>query len=167
MISKCRTMTALGTNTRVFVMLKMIAALVLFVSGLPKIISATSEHAYLDRPDAVLSFLTVRSSFLVVGNLEILTALYVIAFYESRWSVYLIQSLTATFLIYRLGRLLLSEGGPCPCLGNAGMWFNMTVRQIDAISTAFLIVLVAISILLGFENAHENRANAHINGAIK
>lgn len=94
------------------------SALLLFITGIAKIVSATGSARLLQYSDSILH-MPFREIFWAVGAVEVGVAL-IMFFSNSFLLKYLILSwLSTNFLIYHIG--LAWSGGwqkTCPCLGN-------------------------------------------------
>src|SRR6185503_2165776 len=91
------------------------AAVMLAITGAAKIISAAGPAAFLRYPDPLFG-LPFRTILWGVGGLELAVASY--CFWGGRvWhKASLIASLSCSFLVYRLGLVMVGYHRPCQCL---------------------------------------------------
>ncbi len=123
------------------------AAIVLVVVALAKLVSAFSGVAYLRVANPVLSFFSNRVVLLLAGNVELAVALFLFARADSPHASMTLLALCATFVVYRLGLVLLQVRAPCPCLGRASDWLHLTPDQADRVALCVLLLLTGLGLL--------------------
>jgi hypothetical protein len=124
-----------------------LAAGLLVVVGIVKIISSYSGVAYLSHFDPVLSFLTNRTLILLAGGIEIVLAVIIFLRPQSWVARYGLLSLCFMFSVYRIGGVALGVQSPCPCLGRASDWLHITPHAADEVALSLLIVFSLIAII--------------------
>lgn len=96
------------------------AAIVLFLLGALKLFSWFAQQDFGHEPDAVLG-VRVRDVMLVMGVIEVSSAIWILLFAPPRAAAWLVLALGTAFVAYRI--LLTSLGGTaCPCLGAIRSW---------------------------------------------
>jgi len=123
-------------------------AVLLFITAVAKLYSATGTARALDYPDALLP-LTNRHVFNLVGALELgLSAFLLMKSGQQSLKLWLLLWLAVNFLVYRAG--LWSQGSPalCDCLGNLNEKLPLSPRLINAVMLVVLAWFGAGSALL-------------------
>jgi hypothetical protein len=123
----------------------LIAAVILTITGLLKVLSTFSSVPYLANPDPVLTFMSNKSVLLIAGNLELVIALLIFLRPQGLHARQALLALCATLVMYRIGLWILPVSRTCPCLGRATDWLHLTPTQAESISRTLLLILALIA----------------------
>jgi hypothetical protein len=124
-----------------------LAGFLLLLVGVIKLISAFSGVAYLREFDPVLTFLHNEQVLIIIGNIELALAVLLLMspnVLEVRLGL---LALCATFVIYRISRLVLHVTTPCPCLGRASDWLHITPSHALALANCLLFIFGTIGVI--------------------
>jgi len=118
------------------------AAIMLAVSAMAKLVSATGSARILEEDDPIFLF-SFRKVFWLIGSLELVIAL--IYFFGRRYwvSVLLTAWIAACFVVYRLVLWWVGWHHPCACLGNLTDAIHVSPQSTD---TAMKIILAYLLI---------------------
>lgn len=120
------------------------AGILLALVGPVKLATALVPAPYLAHADPVISFMSVRAVLVCAATLELLVAACLLLAPGHWYARMGLLALCATFAIYRLGTVLLEVRSPCPCLGRASDWLQLTPRQVDSLALGLLAVLLLV-----------------------
>jgi hypothetical protein len=123
-------------------------AILLFLAGAAKLISASQKLAVLTMPDPLIGFLSVRQIDNIVGVLEVVLAGYIFTPRKVLFQLGLVAWLSVLFIIYRIGLTLVGFRGMCPCLGNASSWLKTSDASINNIAKIMLAYFFVGSVCL-------------------
>lgn len=115
------------------------AGVVLALTGLAKVFSATGPAQSLDIVDPVFG-IPFRQLFLLVGLTELLIAFFCLFTNRCKLSQIAVAWLSSDFFIYRVALVSLGWHRPCACLGNFTDLLHLPPRTID----------IAMKIVLGY-----------------
>ncbi len=118
------------------------AVVILIVTALAKLISATGKARALALPDPML-MLTNREVLVVAGSIELLLAGYLFFGRKSWLKVPLVAWLATNFLIYRLGLMWMGVHKPCGCLGTITDALAIPPTTVDLLLKIVLAYLLA------------------------
>lgn len=107
------------------------AAVLLFITGAAKILSAFSGAVALDQPDALL-ILPHRYIFLLLGGLELGVSAFLLIGRNLKMQLLVIAWLAANFLFYRLGLIWMNGSSFCNCLGSFNEYLPISPRTLNA-----------------------------------
>ena len=93
------------------------AAVILLFTAAAKFISSAGSAKILLHRDPLIG-LEFQDLFRIVGSVELAVALVCIFCKQKLISVGLVAWLATSFLVYRIGLVLIGYHRPCPCLGN-------------------------------------------------
>src|ERR1035437_1114934 len=117
------------------------SGLLLTASACGKMLSATGRTPVLHATDPIFS-IEFRYLFLMVGTIELATALFCFLVHEVGARISAISLLAANFLGYRFGLWMLNYHEPCGCLGNLTSAIGISAREAEAIARWILAYLV-------------------------
>jgi hypothetical protein len=134
-----------------------LAGVVLFMTGIGKLIAASGSSPLMERPDPLLLF-NMKYLILATGAAELLLSLYM--FFGSNRSLQsgLVAWMAANFGLYRLGLLFIGVTAPCACLGNVTDMLGIGPSTSILLANIALIYLFLVGIV-GF--AISSRARKH------
>ncbi len=118
-----------------------VSCLILAVSGLSKLISASGSARILSESDAIFG-INNQHLLVAVGALEICVVVALAIISSLRGKLLLIAAVSTNFLLYRCGLWLLDVPRPCPCLGNASAWVHIDPKTLDLIMKGALAWLL-------------------------
>lgn len=124
-----------------------IAAVLLVLTGLFKLIDAANPNRYFESRDAVLTFVTHRQMLWLAGGLEIALAIYIYFIPNVRTCGLALLWFCGLIVTYKCGLWLTYFTEPCSCLGILGHMFKITNRQTEFITWALLAAFTAIGIM--------------------
>jgi hypothetical protein len=113
------------------------SGLLLTVTAIAKLVSASGSARILQYPDPVLS-IPYRDVFWIVGVVELGIALVCFMDKRVRLQAGLVAWLATNFVVYRLGLLWVGYHGWCHCLGNLTDALKISPQTAD---TAMKIIL--------------------------
>lgn len=118
-----------------------LAASVLFITGLVKLVSAGGDARILSLKDQLLS-LTHRQVYIGIGLIELLISGYLWFGKSAKLQLTALAWLLTNFAVYRL--VLWSGGGSreCGCLGNALDWWPWMMKHQNTIMSCLLGFLI-------------------------
>jgi hypothetical protein len=128
-----------GGSSKISFRIIYVAGLLLLLTGVAKLISATGSAGILNWPDPLLG-INYRYVFWTVGTLEVLVSLYVFLGEDIWTKAALVGSLATCFAIYRFGLLLIKYDRPCGCLGNLTDQLHIAPQVAD----------IAMKVILGY-----------------
>ncbi len=124
------------------------ALLILSVSVLAKLISASQGSRDLTFPDPLFPFMTKQELMLVACAAEMAVIAPLVISTNSVLTLISLASLSSCFALYRLGVAWLGSSlQPCPCLGNAATWLGVRPAVSDHMSNGLMLYLLLVSIL--------------------
>jgi len=131
-----------------------IAAVLLVLAALSKVMSVWKPSAYLSTANPVLSVLSNRQVFLAVALLELVVAGAILSGWLELWTqVQWVFWLGLQFAVYRLILLLAKEPEPCKCFGDLFLWLGLGPVFVDWFSKVSLVYFLAPSGVLLFVRA--------------
>jgi len=119
-----------------------VSGVLLSVTGIAKLISSAGSARILEYHDPILS-IEFRYVFLVVGTLEILTALYCFFGRQQYLKIFGVAWLATNFMLYRMGLILVGYRKPCSCLGTLTSALHIspdTANKIMEVVLFFLLI---------------------------
>jgi len=118
-----------------------LASVVLFLTGVGKLIAAGGSARILTQPDPLLG---VANKFLImgVGLIEVVAAGYLLFGARSILKGWVVTWLAGNFGLYKIGLAMMGSPKPCGCLGSISDALGMSAR------TAALVSNVALGYLL-------------------
>lgn len=128
-----------GYSSKIGTRIIYVAGLLLLLTGVAKLISATGTVGILNWPDPLLG-IHYRYVFWTVGTLEVLVSLYVFLGEDLLTKAALVGSLATCFAVYRFGLLLIKYDRPCGCLGNLTDQLHIAPQVAD----------IAMKVILGY-----------------
>jgi len=129
-------------------------ALVLLVTSLAKLYSATGTAPVLELPEALLP-MSNRQMFMCAGLVELITAAYLWLGNSEVIKLVWIAWLGGNFVLYRVASVLFVVGRPCPCLGSMTERIPLKPGTISNILGGIVIYMIFGSCF--FLVAHWNR----------
>jgi hypothetical protein len=130
-------------NTKIIRAFLFSAGALLLITALAKLISASGGVHILKTSDPVL-YLSFRHVFRVVGSIELVVAL--VCFFGKRPGLQtaLVAWLATSFLLYRVGLLLVGYHKPCSCagLGNLTDALHISPQTADTAMKTILAYLL-------------------------
>jgi NADH:ubiquinone oxidoreductase subunit K len=122
-------------------------SLILWTTGLLKLLSAFASAGILSQKDPLLAFLTVRELLLSSAFIEIVVA--IILWRERHASIKPLVTIwiASMFSIYRLGLWLIAYKGSCPCLGTIGDWIPIPHKLLDHFLLSTILFMYTIGII--------------------
>jgi len=119
----------------------------LFISAIPKLISAFGASRMLQEIDAITG-LSNQEAYIVAGLLEVLVG--VLLLFRKTWAYGEIGLawLGVTFFAYHMISVTLGLNRACPCLGNALDWWPWLVGKGEWVSWGILLVLLGFGAIL-------------------
>jgi hypothetical protein len=123
---------------RVFLFL---SGVLLSVTGISKLISSAGSARILQYHEPILS-IEYRYVFLVVGTLEILTALFCFFGRQQYLKIFVVAWLATNFMLYRLGLILVGYHKPCSCLGTLTSTLHISPDTANKIMEVILFFLL-------------------------
>jgi hypothetical protein len=116
-----------------------VAACLLLLAAVSKVVSVWKPSAYLSTANPVLTFLSNRQVFLAVALLELAVAGAIFSGGLELWTqVQWVFWLSVQFAVYRLILLLSKEPEPCKCFGDLFLWLGFDPVFVDWFSKASL-----------------------------
>jgi hypothetical protein len=108
------------------------AGILLLLTAVAKLISASGGARIMQNPDPILS-VSFRHVFWIVGTLELIIAL--VCFFGKRVGLQagLVAWLATNFVVYRLGLLWIGYSKPCRCLGNLTDALHIPAQTADTV----------------------------------
>ncbi len=137
-------------ESRLVYAFKLSAALVLFLTGVAKLISAFQHVPILGVSDPLFQFLSNQEVLLLAGTLEVVVSAFLVLSRPSHSTTQIgvVLWLCSLFVCYRLGLWWIGYQEPCSCLGDAAQWLHVDPRVMGALSKAILLYLLTGSITL-------------------
>jgi len=117
------------------------AGVLLFITGIAKIISVFGQDAVLRKPDPILG-IHFNHLLLFVGLIELAVALVCLRSANQHLALALVAALSINFLGYRMGLWLIHWTGYCPCLGTLTEAIHLSPRQAARLTGAAFIYLI-------------------------
>jgi hypothetical protein len=114
------------------------SALLLLTTSAAKFISASGHAGILKMGNPILG-MPFRGVLWIAGSLELIVALMCFLCKQQKLKIWLITWLSTSFLMYRIGSLLMYDTKFCPCLGNLTDALHVNPQAAD---NAMKIVLV-------------------------
>jgi hypothetical protein len=123
-------------------------AILLCITGIAKLTSATGHTPILNKPDGIF-FISNRNLLISVGVIELIVA-GILGFSKSSWlKISVLASLCLCFVLYRAGRFYLGIQDECACLGVISAAVHLSKAQAQSLSTRALIyMLLGTTVLL-------------------
>jgi len=135
-----------GRVARWVTMYLRIAAVLLVLAALSKVMSVWKPSAYLSTANPVLSVLSNRQVFRAVALLELVVAGAILSGWLELWTqVQWVFWLGLQFAVYRLILLLAKEPEPCKCFGDLFLWLGLGPVFVDWFSKVSLVYFLAPS----------------------
>ena len=118
------------------------AGALLAVAAIAKLVSSTGTVRILQNTDPILA-ISFRHIFWIAGGIELSVA--IVCFFSKRIEIKtgLIAWLATSFLVYRIGLVLVGYHKPCSCLGNLTDVLHIPPKTAD---TAMKIILAYLLI---------------------
>lgn len=142
-----------------------IAALVLFGTGLLKLLDSTGRDVYYDQPDSLLFFLAHRQLMVVAAAVEIAVAAYVWRSVSLRNRGLTLLWLSCVFISYKAAMHFTFESKPCSCLGILGKATRLSNANI-ALTTwlvlAFLGVVGLWAVVSGLRETRGKKGESRV-----
>jgi hypothetical protein len=123
------------------------AGVLLFVTGVAKIISALGKSAVLGKPDPIFG-IHFNHLLLSVGLIELAIAVVCLTSPNRNMALGMIAVLSVNFLGYRIGLWLIDWPGYCPCLGTLPQAIHLSRHDANLLTQIIFIYLIVGSILL-------------------
>lgn len=137
------------------------AAVLLGVTGVAKLVSASGSNRILQVPDPIFG-LPFRYEFCVVGVLELGIAAFCLFGNRAEIKTAVVAWMATAFLVYRIGLLLVGYEGPCHCLGSLTAALHVDPQVADSIMKAVLAYLLVGSYAVLFYYALRPPAGAQV-----
>lgn len=118
------------------------SGLMLFATGLAKLLSVYGKSGVLDLLDPITGLL-FRHLLALTGVLELTVAVVCLLFKPRLFVLFLIALLSSNFCIYRLGMWWIGWHKPCNCLGN---FIDVLHIKPETADTAMKIILAYLLI---------------------
>ena len=134
-------------STITFLYLKS-AGVLLCITGVAKLISASQKVAALEIPDPIMTFLPNKQIATIAGILELGIAIYVLQTRNTGKQLIAIAWISLLFVAYHFGLHMLHFHGLCPCLGNADKWLRLKDNTVNNITTCLIAYLFCGSLIL-------------------
>lgn len=117
------------------------AGAILAITATAKMISAFGSVRILSNPDPIFG-ISVRELLFMVASLELVVA--VVCFRSNRVGLQaqLILWLSAMFVVYRVGLILLGQHSGCACLGTVTEVINVSQESADTVMKGILAYLL-------------------------
>lgn len=93
------------------------ASALLVVAAIAKLVSSAGSARIMQNPDPILA-IPFRHVFWIVGGIELVIAMVCIFDKRIEIKAGLVAWLATSFLVYRIGLILVGYHKPCSCLGN-------------------------------------------------
>jgi hypothetical protein len=122
------------------------AAIILLITGLAKIVSASGWVRFLNSNDTILG-ITFRHLMLFVGFFELIISIICLYTTKRTLSLSLVAWISTAFAAYRLGLWLIGWQRPCACMGNLTNALHIPPQIVDNIMKVILIYLIIGSYL--------------------
>jgi len=126
------------------------AGTILLVTAVAKLVSALGSAHILETPDPIFA-ISFRKVLLTAAGIEILVSFF--CFFGKNRNVQfgLIAWLSTSFVVYRVGLMLVAYHKPCPCLGNLTDALRISPISADTVMESILSYLIigSYSMLLG------------------
>ena len=129
---------------------------VLFITGVAKIISALGTSLALKETDPIIG-VSLRNLFLIVGVLEVTVSAVCILQKNPDLAVKLVAWIATMFITYRFGLWLLDWHRPCHCLGDLTRAIHISSQTADRIAKGALAYLFVGSYYLLFRPASSRK----------
>src|SRR5437588_9894492 len=113
-----------------------------------KLLTVASGKSFLDFPDPVFEFATIRQVTSLAAGLEAGTAIFFILTRSGQLLANCILWLSWLFLAYRTSMLILGKGMPCRCLGYLGDLTLLSSETLDLLALALLACRLVWSCLI-------------------
>jgi len=107
-----------------------VSAILLFMAGAAKLLSAMGKASALAVPDPLLS-ISNRNLFLAMGSLELALSAFLLVSQADQWRVMLIAWLATNFIAYRAGLWWMGEPNLCNCLGDLSGYVALPPRILN------------------------------------
>jgi len=117
------------------------AGILLFITGIAKIVSALGRVAVLGKPDPVLG-IPFNYLLLSVGLIEVVIAVLCVLQENQSLALGLVAAISVNFLSYRAGLWLIQWPGYCPCLGSVTQAIGLSVHHANLLTMLILIYLL-------------------------
>lgn len=139
-------------------------AVLLFLTGAAKLVSANQSVSVLAMSDPLIGFLSIRQTSIIAGVLEAIIAIYLLTSSNRFRKLEAIIWLSVLFITYHVGLYLIGFHGMCPCLGNANAWLRLSDKSINmAVKCLLAYFLVGSLSMLYFRwrlVKHKSRSNS-------
>jgi hypothetical protein len=112
-------------NNRIQACFVQSAAVILFITGAAKFISALGAAESLDQPDSLL-ILTHRHIFFLMSGLELGLSAYLLMGGNTKLKLALLAWLATNFLVFRIGLWWMGAPNLCNCLGNLDQFLPLS-----------------------------------------
>jgi hypothetical protein len=119
------------------------AGVLLFLTGLAKIISGLGSAHVLQLTDPIL-LVPIRYLFLGLGGVEVCVACLLFTRKNSILQASALAWLATMFAFYRISLKMLNIHKPCPCLGSITEALHISTDSADRIMTWVLLYLLAV-----------------------
>jgi hypothetical protein len=134
------------------------AGVLLAITAIAKFVSSAGDNRVLQNPDPIMA-IPFRNFFWFVGTIEFMVAL--VCFFGKRLElkIGLIAWLATSFLVYRLGSLLVGYRKPCPCMGNLTDALHIPEQTAETAMKIILAYLLIGSYAILFWLWRQNKKN--------
>jgi len=116
------------------------AGVLLFSTGVAKIVSALGKTAVLGKPDPIFG-IHFNYLLLSVGLIELVIAVLCLTCANRNLALGLVAALSMNFMAYRLGLWLTHWAGYCPCLGTLTQAIHLSPNRANLLTRLILIYL--------------------------
>ena len=122
------------------------AIVLLSLTSIAKLLSASGDAAVMDLPDPLLG-LTHKHTLIAVAAVEIAIVASLFSSMAPWRKHLLLLWLSASFLTYRIAFQLIAPGKPCPCLGSLTERLPLAPATVNLLLGCVVIYLLAGSLL--------------------
>jgi hypothetical protein len=121
------------------------SAALLFLSAAAKLPALFSVKISINKPDALVFFLSMKQLMVFSGVVEFFVALFLLLRDLTVFGkLNLIFCLSFSFLCYRIGAVIARVHQPCPCWGNLSDWLPIiSTATLDWIAKLLLVYFLA------------------------
>lgn len=119
------------------------AIVILCVTAIAKVVSASGESRALTQPDPVFEAVSVRQLMLIAGLLEGAVIILLLRQDDLARKAAILAWISTVFAGYRMGLWWIGNNGSCGCLGNLTDFMGISAPTADWVMKLTLMYLVA------------------------
>jgi hypothetical protein len=128
-------------------------SILLFATGILKLITVLSEAPFLQANAPLFTWLSWRQLLFIACTTEFVCATVVLRYLNEPTGAFAMLWIALMLLLYRVGMVIVDYTGPCECLGSLRTALGLTTTQANSIAWQILAYLLGgglVSIMFHF-----------------